>query len=52
MSKAAVSDLANSLVELDFNVSDEDIERAKEIWLSSATLASTYLQTNTVQHPV
>jgi hypothetical protein len=49
---ANVNDITVGLSELDFNVSDEEISQARQIWLQSSQSGVNYLQVNTVQHPM
>ena len=47
-----VNDITVGLAELDFNVSDEEISQARQIWLESSKSGVDYLQVQTVQHPM
>ena len=47
-----VNDITVGLAELDFNVSDEEISQARQIWLESSQSGVNYLQIQTVQHPM
>jgi hypothetical protein len=47
-----VNELAAALGDLDFNVSDEEISQAKQLWLDSITSTEDYVQSKTVNHPM
>jgi hypothetical protein len=48
----SVNDVTVGLAELDFNVSDEEISQARQIWLESSKSGVNYLEVKTVQHPL
>lgn len=45
------AELAQSLADLDFNVSDEEISLAKQLWLQTGQ-DEKFVQIKTVNHPV
>lgn len=49
--QVSVSDVAVALNELDFNVSDEEISLAKQVWLHESN-SDDLLKIKQVQHPV
>ena len=44
--------LAQAMADLDFNVSDEEINRAKQIWNDEANSSVDYAQVKTISHPM
>ena len=44
--------LAQALADLDFNVSDEEINRAKQIWNEETSSSVDYSQIKSVTHPM
>lgn len=55
MSKASSQtdqQLAQALADLDFNVSDEEINRAKQIWNEETSSSVDYSQVKSINHPM
>lgn len=44
--------LAQALADLDFNVSDEEINRAKQIWNDETSSTVDYAEIKAVSHPM
>ena len=49
---ATINEVAASLADLDFNVSDEEKNLAKQLWLESVNSTENYSQIKDASHPM